>query len=224
MSCSSAPVTAMSRSRPGKSAAAALTPWATERCARAARGGRPGGSTSPPGPPGSAPSAATRGRRSGRAARAAGAPGPSRSAREGRPRGARPGPAGPRPCPRGRTPRRGRRRTFSIVIARPNWGWTAKRPLTWTIAPGRGELEALADVLPGDRLDGAGAVGDDQLEEVLAVSLLAQLALADARTSPRPPGRRRGRGRSGGRSPTLPRRAEPGLDRAVVACSSDGSR
>ena len=49
MSCSSAPVTATSRSMPGNVAAIAETAWATVTSARAGRGGRPGGSASPPG-------------------------------------------------------------------------------------------------------------------------------------------------------------------------------
>jgi hypothetical protein len=40
--------------------------------------------------------------------------------------------------------------------------------------------EAVADLLPGDALHRSGAVGEHQLEEVLAVLLLAQLALAHA--------------------------------------------
>ena len=44
---------------------------------------------------------------------------------------------------------------------------------------GRRALEALLDLLPGDRLDVAGAVGDDEADEVLAVLARAPLALAD---------------------------------------------
>ena len=49
---------------------------------------------------------------------------------------------------------------------------------------GRGALEALLDVVPGDRLDGAGAVGDDQADEVVAVC--ARLRRSRSRTANAP--------------------------------------
>ena len=77
MSCSSAPVTATSRSMPGNVALIALTACATPGSARAGRGGRPGGSTWPPAPRGSPPTAPSPRRTRARAARAGAGPGSS---------------------------------------------------------------------------------------------------------------------------------------------------
>ena len=184
-------------------------PGRPRACGRAGRGGRPGGSTWPPAPRESARQRGDSGRRSGRAARAAAAPGPSRSARVGRPRDARPAPGGPRQSS-GSNSRSAAGRTCSIVIWRPNCGLTEKRPLTWTTLPGSAAAKQLATSSQATASTVPVLSASDQLQEVLAVFLLAQLALADAERPQRPAGRRRGRGGSGGRSPAAPRRACPG--------------
>ena len=165
MSCSSAPHTATSRSMPGNVAEIAETAWATRegvlqqpvavglvvalRRRRVAEG-RPGVGRPARTPP--------------RAARAGGRSGPWRGAGAGRPPSGRRRAAG-RPAARTSRPRPGRRRAGrrrrSAGRAR---GCTAKRPRTWTAAPG--ESGGRAVTAPGSDAPspacGAGATAATQ--------------------------------------------------------------
>ena len=105
------------------------------------------------------------------------------------PRDGRPGVAGASARASGSYSSDSAGRIDSIVICLPNCWWTEKRPATMTTPPGCAASKHSATAIPGDRGHGPGAVGEDQPQEVLAVALLAQVALADREGRPRPPGR-----------------------------------
>ena len=169
MSWSSAPVTAMSRSRPGKIAEIALTAWRDGQAV-----------LEQPVPVGlvvmlgrrhlpvASPRSASPRRARAPAGGAGGGSGSSRAARAGPP------PSAPRRGLARRGARRGRTRPSSAARSSwipswpPNRGWTEKRPTTWTTSPAAQTSRARSRLVPDDRRNRPGAVPEHDLHELPA--------------------------------------------------------
>ena len=205
MSCSSAPVTAISRSIPGKKLAAALTAWATERRVLEQPAGVGlvvvlGGRSLAKARPG----AGLGRRRSGRAAPAAsGFWIVSISARSSASSSSAGAPA-PRPDPlRSTRPASAGRTAVKLDLAAELGVDRELAPVTITIAPGSQASKSSAT--PSQAIAGPCPVrsASTSSQEVVAVALLAQLALADDEGADELRRRRRAR-EAGGCHPPSP--------------------
>ena len=167
-----------------------------DACGRAARGGRPGGSTWPPARPESAA-------RSSSSAEEAVEQRRELRVLDRREQLAQRGlelldrrPAGPRRARRcSYSSGRAARIDLTVIFA-PYCAWTREPALDEDNRARRRAVEALLDAVPGDRLDGAGAIGDHEADEVVAVLAACGARARGPRRPRRPRGPRRARGRT----------------------------
>ena len=174
MSCSSAPVTATSRSMPGNVAEIALTAWATDR--RVLEQAVPVGLVVALGRRRVAvarPQSASPRRARAPAGGADGGSGRSPPVRGGRSPSARPSGWAVEQFGGVVLVRRRRRAGASIVSCAPNRSWCEKRPATWTTAPTGAAARASSMSSQTTRRDAPGAVAEEQLQVLLALVPIA---------------------------------------------------